>query len=61
MAVPGLAEHFEHLFRPISAGVAVPIFAFFAAGVDVGGLAGLVRSLGEPIAFGIAGPWSPAR
>ena len=29
---PGLAEHFEHRFRPISAGVAVPVFAFFAAG-----------------------------
>jgi NhaA family Na+:H+ antiporter len=32
-AGPGLAEHFEHRFRPISAGVAVPVFAFFAAGV----------------------------
>ncbi|MEU7815077.1 Na+/H+ antiporter NhaA [Pseudonocardia sp. NPDC049154] len=32
---PGLAEHFEHRFRPLSAGVAVPIFAFFAAGVSV--------------------------
>ncbi len=31
---PGLAEHFEHRVRPISAGVAVPIFAFFAAGVS---------------------------
>lgn len=31
-AGPGLAEHFEHRFRPISAGVAVPIFAFPAAG-----------------------------
>ena len=29
---PGLAEHFEHRIRPISAGVAVPVFAFFAAG-----------------------------
>ena len=35
---PGLAEHFEHRFRPLSAGVAVPVFAFFAAGVTVGGL-----------------------
>jgi Na+:H+ antiporter, NhaA family len=32
---PGLAEHFEHRFRPLSAGVAVPVFAFFAAGVGV--------------------------
>jgi NhaA family Na+:H+ antiporter len=32
---PGLAEHFEHRFRPLSSGVAVPVFAFFAAGVSV--------------------------
>ena len=38
-AGPGLAEHFEHRFRPLSAGVAVPVFAFFAAGVTIGGYA----------------------
>ncbi len=32
---PGLAEHFEHRIRPISAAVAVPVFAFFAAGVSL--------------------------
>ncbi len=32
---PGLAEHFEHRWRPVSAGIAVPLFAFFAAGVTV--------------------------
>src|SRR6476646_2820317 len=32
---PGLAEHFEHRFRPLSAGIAVPVFAFFAAGVSI--------------------------
>ena len=37
----GLAEHLEHLVRPVSAGFAVPVFAFFAAGVTVGGLDGL--------------------
>ncbi len=52
-AGPGLAEHFEHLLRPISAGIAVPIFAFFAAGVPVGGLDGLSDSLTDPIALGI--------
>ncbi len=52
-AGPGLAEHFEHLMRPISAGVAVPVFAFFAAGVTVGGFSGLVDSLGDPVALGI--------
>ncbi|GAA4725116.1 Na+/H+ antiporter NhaA [Nocardioides endophyticus] len=50
---PGLAEHLEHLTRPISAGVAVPIFAFFAAGVTVGGLDGLRSALTDPIALGI--------
>ncbi len=52
-AGPGLAEHFEHRFRPLSAGVAVPIFAFFAAGVTVGGLAGFADSLRDPVALGI--------
>lgn len=49
----GLAEHLEHLVRPISAGIAVPIFAFFAAGVTVGGLSGLTDSLRDPVALGI--------
>jgi NhaA family Na+:H+ antiporter len=50
----GSAEHFEHRFRPLSAGVAVPVFAFFAAGVTIGGLDGLVDSLSDRIALGIA-------
>ncbi len=49
----GLAEHFEHRFRPLSAGVAVPVFAFFAAGVSVGGLSGLVDALSDRVALGI--------
>src|SRR4051812_34134015 len=53
-AGPGLAEHFEHRIRPLSAGVAVPVFAFFSAGVAVGGLSGLGASLTEPVAVGIA-------
>ncbi len=52
-AGPGLAEHFEHRIRPLSAGVAVPIFAFFSAGVTVGGLSGLGASLGDSVAIGI--------
>ncbi|WP_219468641.1 Na+/H+ antiporter NhaA [Nonomuraea rhizosphaerae] len=51
--VPGLAERFEHRFRPISAGVAVPVFAFFSAGVALGGLSGLGQTLAEPVAVGI--------
>ncbi|SNR83597.1 sodium/proton antiporter, NhaA family [Geodermatophilus saharensis] len=52
-AGPGLAEHLEHRFRPISAGFAVPVFAFFAAGVTVGGLSGLVESIGDRVTLGI--------
>jgi Na+:H+ antiporter, NhaA family len=50
---PGLAEHFEHRWRPVSASVAVPMFAFFAAGVTVGGLGGARHSLGDPVALGV--------
>ncbi|WP_422772294.1 Na+/H+ antiporter NhaA [Plantactinospora sp. WMMC1484] len=50
----GLAEHFEHRFRPLSAGFAVPVFAFFAAGVSVGGLSGFTSSLSDSVALGIA-------
>ncbi|GAA2712119.1 Na+/H+ antiporter NhaA [Micromonospora olivasterospora] len=32
---PGLAERLEHRWRPLSAGFAVPVFAFFAAGVSL--------------------------
>jgi NhaA family Na+:H+ antiporter len=52
-AGPGLAEHFEHRIRPISAGFAVPLFAFFAAGVTVGGVSGLVDALTDRVALGI--------
>ena len=50
---PGMAEHFEHLWRPISAGVAVPIFALFSAGVVIGGWSGLQSALTDPIAVGV--------
>jgi Na+:H+ antiporter, NhaA family len=49
----GLAERFEHAVRPVSAGLAVPVFAFFAAGVTFGGYDGLVTALSDPIALGI--------
>jgi NhaA family Na+:H+ antiporter len=52
-AGPGLAEHFEHRFRPLSAGLVVPVFALFAAGVTLGGLSGLVESLTDRVALGI--------
>lgn len=50
---PGLAEIFEHRFRPLSAGFAVPVFAFFSAGVAVGGSQGLFSALSDPVAIGI--------
>ncbi|MPZ26643.1 MAG: Na+/H+ antiporter NhaA [Micromonosporaceae bacterium] len=50
---PGLAEHLEHRFRPLSAGVAVPIFAFLSAGVTIGGLGGLGAALTDPVAVGV--------
>ncbi len=50
---PGMAEHFEHLVRPVSAGFAVPVFAFFSAGVAVNGWDGFTSALREPITLGI--------
>src|SRR5215212_10017838 len=52
-AGPGLAEHFEHRFRPLSAGIAVPVFALMSAGVAIGGLSGLTSALTDPVAVGI--------
>jgi NhaA family Na+:H+ antiporter len=52
-AGPGLAEHFEHRFRPLSSGLAVPVFAFFSAGVTVGGLTGLTTALSDHVTLGI--------
>jgi NhaA family Na+:H+ antiporter len=48
-----VAEQFEHRMRPLSAGVAVPVFAFFAAGVTVGGWHGLGESLLHPVTVGV--------
>ncbi|MEP6981410.1 MAG: Na+/H+ antiporter NhaA [Nakamurella sp.] len=52
-AGPGLAEHFEHVWRPLSSGVAVPVFAFFSAGVAIGGLSGLGSALSDRVALGV--------
>jgi NhaA family Na+:H+ antiporter len=52
-AGPGLAEHFEHRFRPLSAGLAVPVFALLSAGVTIGGLSGLVDAWTDRVAIGI--------
>ncbi|WP_216382825.1 Na+/H+ antiporter NhaA [Arcanobacterium phocae] len=50
---PGLTSMFEHGIRPLSSAVAVPVFAFFSAGVTVGGWDGLLESVSSPVALGI--------
>jgi len=49
-AVPGLAAHFEDRVRPVSAAVAVPVFALLAAGV---GLGGLRTALADSVSLGV--------
>ena len=51
-AGPGLSEHFEHRWRPLSAGFAVPVFAFFSAGVGVVG-GSLAAAYTSPLTLGI--------
>ncbi len=47
-----LAEHWEHLWRPVSAGFAVPVFALFAAGVTINADS-LSAVVSDPVAHGI--------
>ncbi|UQA94048.1 Na+/H+ antiporter NhaA [Streptomyces halobius] len=68
-----LGEHIEHLVRPLSAGLAVPLFALFSAGVTISGSAvhevftrpetlGVVLGLVAGKALGIfGGTWVTAR
>ncbi len=49
----GRAQHWEHYWRPISAGVAVPLFALTSAGVNWHGAQGLMQALGSPVALAI--------
>lgn len=46
------ADRMSHLIGPISAGICVPLFAFFAAGVDFRSI-GLLESISTPVAIGI--------
>ncbi len=48
-----LAEHLEHLWRPVSAGLAVPVFALFASGVSLSP-EDLANTAGDPAAQGVA-------
>ncbi|MGO2003604.1 MULTISPECIES: Na+/H+ antiporter NhaA [Micrococcaceae] len=49
----GVAERFEHRFRPLSSGFCVPIFAFFSAGVAIGGVEGITKAMADPVVWGI--------
>ncbi|WP_333812279.1 Na+/H+ antiporter NhaA [Timonella senegalensis] len=42
-------KRFEHAVSPISSGIALPIFAFFAAGVTVSGSGSLGEVLSQPV------------
>ena len=49
---PGMAERLEHIWRPISAGIAVPIFALFTTGVSMCER-GMAEALRDPVAIGV--------
>ena len=46
-----LSERFEHRWRPVSAGIAVPLFALVSAGVSLSG--GLGATLRDPAGLGV--------
>lgn len=48
----GMSERFEHAWRPVSAGVAVPIFALMAAGVSLAD-GGILSALRDPAGLGV--------
>lgn len=49
----GMAAHFADRWGVVATLFAVPVFAFFAAGVHIGGWAGLTSALRDPITIGI--------
>lgn len=50
---PQWSSHLAHKLHPLSAGLVVPIFAFFAAGVNVSESGGLLETLTDPVALGV--------
>ncbi len=50
---PGYAASLEQLVRPLSSGFAVPVFAFFSAGVAFGGWAGVERAASDHLTIAI--------
>lgn len=49
----GLAQVIDHRVGPFSAGFCVPVFAFFSAGVAIGGMEGLKAAATDPVVWGI--------
>lgn len=49
----GMTARFTHLVHPVSAGLVLPVFALFAAGVNVVDGGGLGEVLTDPVAVGI--------
>lgn len=47
-----LSEHWEHLWRPLSSGFAVPVFALLAAGVTISA-SSLAIAASDPVAQGV--------
>lgn len=50
---PGYAAYMEHIVRPVSSGVAVPIFAFFSAGVAINGWSGFREAMVDPLTLAV--------
>ena len=48
-----MAPRLSHRFSPLSNGIAIPVFAFFASGVAVGGWSGIVDAFTDPVAIGV--------
>lgn len=48
-----VTERLEHAVQPLSNGVALPLFAFFAAGVSLVDAGGLGQVLTQPLAVGV--------
>ncbi|MEZ5184330.1 MAG: Na+/H+ antiporter NhaA [Candidatus Nanopelagicales bacterium] len=46
------AERMQHLLHPLSAGFCVPVFAFFAAGIDLRGQS-IASAVENPVAIGV--------
>lgn len=49
----GMAAHFADRWGVVASLFAVPVFAFFAAGVTIGGFEGLASAFADPITIGI--------